>query len=94
MQRKKPSSGLEPETPSLPWRFGLSTMRGRFAFIERFRPQIQSFSREAIPCPARLESPREAPNLSPKSVPKMAFIYGDGVCAIPSLGFATRVGTS
>jgi hypothetical protein len=36
----------------------------------------------------------EKPRTGPQNRPKMALICGDGVCAIPSWRFATRVGTS
>jgi hypothetical protein len=59
----------------------LQAFRGSPLTDSNRRPPPYHFSGETIPSPVRLESPRTAPNLSPQSVPKMALICPDSVCA-------------
>jgi hypothetical protein len=69
----KPSDGLEPSTPSLPWRFRASTTRPLNSACWRVVPATRLvLVPRRTPFLKTPEPPRETLNLSPKPVPKNA----------------------
>ena len=68
---RKPSDGLEPSTPSLPWRICLARRRLGIALYMAVPQQLQGFARDGEGCLNRLELPRRTRNLSPRRVPNL-----------------------
>ena len=69
---REPSDGLEPSTPSLPWRIDGVEEGGGKALATSFSPQLSRFGCLVHPSSKGPESPWRASNLSPKSVPKIS----------------------
>jgi hypothetical protein len=73
----KPSDGLEPSTPSLPWRLSAPAMRaGNSAHESAFPCNSVGFSASGTPSSKDPEPPRKASNLSPKPSPNETVLVG------------------
>src|SRR5215211_4648123 len=66
----KPSDGLEPSTPSLPWRIPIPGGGAKNRARRALSPLFQGFVRSATPPLNRPESPRPTSNLSPEPSPR------------------------
>ena len=90
---REPSNGLEPLTPSLPWRLRGGSAGGRDArFPPCFRLSITSPRSVPVASLSVLEHPWDDPNMSPKPVPKGVILSVLDRASCAPLSAALRLG--